>query len=299
MRRIESFEEFAQQCEFFVDTASDYQTDFVVFPELITNQLLSPGRARAAGPGGAEARRVHPPLPRALHRPRDQVQRQHRRRLALHGRGGPALQHRVPVPPRRHPREAVQAPHHAQRATLVGGERRGSELDVFETDRGRIAILTLLRRRVPRARADRRRQGGAACSSCRSTPTSATGYLRVRYCAQARCIENHIYVAIAGCVGNLPFVENADIHYAQSGIFTPADIPFAARRASPRSARPTSRPSSSTTWTSSSSSGSGRAGPSRTGSTAGRTSTRSATARARRRWSSISPSVLERFLTQP
>jgi predicted amidohydrolase len=27
-------------------------------------------------------------------------------------------------------------------------------------------------------------------------------------------------------VGNLPFVENADIHYAQSGIYSPCDIPF-------------------------------------------------------------------------
>jgi predicted amidohydrolase len=34
-------------------------------------------------------------------------------------------------------------------------------------------------------------------------------------------------VAISGCTGNLPFVENADIHYAQSGIYTPADIEFA------------------------------------------------------------------------
>src|SRR5690606_12916447 len=52
------------------------------------------------------------------------------------------------------------------------------------------------------------------------------GYLRVRYCAQARCIENHVYTAIAGCTGNLPFVENVDIHYAQSGIFTPSDVSF-------------------------------------------------------------------------
>ncbi|MBN1489006.1 MAG: carbon-nitrogen hydrolase, partial [Phycisphaerae bacterium] len=52
------------------------------------------------------------------------------------------------------------------------------------------------------------------------------GYLRVRYCAQARAIENQMYVAIAGTVGNLPFVENMDIQYAQSGIFTPSDIPF-------------------------------------------------------------------------
>ena len=34
-------------------------------------------------------------------------------------------------------------------------------------------------------------------------------------------------MAISGCTGNLPFVENADIHYAQSGIFTPADAEFA------------------------------------------------------------------------
>jgi len=51
-------------------------------------------------------------------------------------------------------------------------------------------------------------------------------YLRVRYCAQARAIENHVFVVIAGCVGNLPSVENVDIHYAQSAIFTPSDIPF-------------------------------------------------------------------------
>jgi hypothetical protein len=31
---------------------------------------------------------------------------------------------------------------------------------------------------------------------------------------------------LAGAVGNLPFVEGADIHYAESAILTPCDIPF-------------------------------------------------------------------------
>lgn len=31
---------------------------------------------------------------------------------------------------------------------------------------------------------------------------------------------------MSGCIGNLPQVRTADIHYAQSGIFTPADIAF-------------------------------------------------------------------------
>ena len=50
---------------------------------------------------------------------------------------------------------------------------------------------------------------------------------RVRTCAAARCIENHMYVVTAGCVGNLPFVENADVHYAQSAVLTPSDVEFA------------------------------------------------------------------------
>ncbi|RKT47152.1 carbon-nitrogen hydrolase [Thiocapsa rosea] len=39
-------------------------------------------------------------------------------------------------------------------------------------------------------------------------------YLRVRYCAQARAIENQCYVVMSGNVGNLPKVHNMDIQYA-------------------------------------------------------------------------------------
>jgi predicted amidohydrolase len=53
------------------------------------------------------------------------------------------------------------------------------------------------------------------------------GYLRVRYCCHARAIENQCYVVLSGVVGNLPNVENMDIHYAQSCILTPCDFAFA------------------------------------------------------------------------
>ena len=52
------------------------------------------------------------------------------------------------------------------------------------------------------------------------------GYLRVRYCSQARAIENQVYMVLAGCVGNLPAVDNMDIQFAQSAIFTPSDVEF-------------------------------------------------------------------------
>jgi len=53
------------------------------------------------------------------------------------------------------------------------------------------------------------------------------GYLRVRYCAHARAIENQVYVAMAGNVGNLPDVQNMDINYAQAAVLTPSDFAFA------------------------------------------------------------------------
>jgi predicted amidohydrolase len=42
----------------------------------------------------------------------------------------------------------------------------------------------------------------------------------------ARAIENECYVAIAGSVGNLPRVNNMDIQFAQSAVYTPADFAF-------------------------------------------------------------------------
>lgn len=48
----------------------------------------------------------------------------------------------------------------------------------------------------------------------------------MRYCSQARAIENECYVAIGGSVGNLSHAENMDIQYAQAAIFSPSDFSF-------------------------------------------------------------------------
>ena len=49
----------------------------------------------------------------------------------------------------------------------------------------------------------------------------------MRCWVQARAIENQVYVAIAGNVGNLPDVANMDVNYAQSAAFTSSDFAFA------------------------------------------------------------------------
>ena len=97
---------------------------------------------------------------------------------------------------------------------------------MFETDCGPIAIQICYDIEFPELTRIVASKGAQVVFVPVNTDTRH-GYLRVRHCAQARCVENHMYVAIAGCTGNLPFIENSDIHYAQSGIFTPADVEFA------------------------------------------------------------------------
>jgi predicted amidohydrolase len=105
------------------------------------------------------------------------------------------------------------------------GVQPGDTLRTFETDRGRIAILMGYDIEFPelaRIAVDQ----GADILFVPINADERQAYLRMRYCAQARCIENSVYAVLAGCVGNLPDVEHADIHYAQSAILTPSDFYF-------------------------------------------------------------------------
>ncbi len=225
MRSIQSFEQFAQQCEFFVDVAGDSRSDFVVFPELFTLQLLSlvaetqPGRA---------ARQLAELTPRYL-----ELFGRLAVRYNVNIIGGSQFTvedgnlYNVAYLFRRDGTLGKQYKLHiTPNEKRWWGVKGGDRLEVFDTDRGKIAILICYDVEFPelcRVAADR----GALLLFVPYNTNDRYGHLRVRYCSQARCIENQIYVVTSGCVGNLPQVENADIHYAQSGIFTPSDIPFA------------------------------------------------------------------------
>ena len=101
----------------------------------------------------------------------------------------------------------------------------GDSVEVFDTDKGKINIQICYDIEFPELSRIAVEKGAQIIFVPFSTD-ERTAYLRVRYCAQARCVENHVFVAMAGTVGNLPSVENMDIQYAQSGIYTPSDIPF-------------------------------------------------------------------------
>jgi predicted amidohydrolase len=108
----------------------------------------------------------------------------------------------------------------------VWGIEGGDAVDVIETDCGPVGVLVCYDAEFPEL-ARRLVDQGAMMLLVPFCTDDRRGFLRVRYCCHARAIENQVYVAMAGVVGNLPDVENMDVHYAESAILTPCDMPFA------------------------------------------------------------------------
>ncbi len=105
------------------------------------------------------------------------------------------------------------------------GVKPGNTVEVFDTDCGKIAISICYDVEFPEI-ARIATSKGANILFVPFNTDDRRAYNRVRYCAQARAIENQVYVVLSGCVGNLPQVDNIDIQYAQSAILTPSDVEF-------------------------------------------------------------------------
>jgi len=225
MRPIASWEEFCTQCGYYMDAAADSKADFVLFPELITTQLL--GLEEAGRPADA-VRSLAARTPDYL----DFFTRSAVKynvnviggsQFTLEGDRlyNVAYLFRRDGTIERQPKLHVTADE-----KRWWGLEAGDSLEVFETDAGRITILISYDAQFP----ELARVAAAQGAQILFVPFSAddrTSYLRTRYCALARAAENDVFVAVSGCTGNLPFVVNADVHYAQSGIFTPLDFSFA------------------------------------------------------------------------
>lgn len=225
LRQIKSFEEFAHQCEFFIDASSDYKADFIVFPELFTTQLLScVGDVR---PGQA-ARKLAEFTPQYLDFFTEMAVKYN---INIIGGSHFVLEdeilYNISYLFRRDGTLGKQYKIHVTPSEKKWwGVSPGTRVESFDTDCGRIGILICYDVEFPEIVRIAAQKGVQLLFVPFNTDTRH-GYLRIRHCALARCVENHMYVAVSGCTGNLPFVENSDIHYAQSAIFTPADVEFA------------------------------------------------------------------------
>lgn len=224
MRAVKSFEELRDQVEFFVDSVSGYNADFVVFPEFFYAPLLTQFNKMNA----SNAVRA---LADYTDRMRDEFVK-----MAVSYNiniiAGSMFEYEdqilrnVAYLCRRDGTYDCQYKlHPTPDEVAIWGVTGGDSLKVFDTDSGRIGILVCYDvefPELPRILAER----GIDILFVPYYTDTKNGYLRVRHCAQARAVENEIYVVISGSVGNLPNVENMDIQYAQSAVFTPCDFSF-------------------------------------------------------------------------
>jgi predicted amidohydrolase/ribosomal protein S18 acetylase RimI-like enzyme len=225
MRQIASFEEFAQQCEFFIDTASEYRMDFLLFPEMVTNQLLA---LVPAPESSMTARRLDEFTPRYVE---FFTRRAMKYNLNIIGGSHLTVENaklfNIASLFRRDGSVSRQFKLHISPSeSRWWGVAAGDEVEVFDTDRGKIAILVgddVAYPEVVRIAVGK----GAQLLFVPFNTDIRSGYMRVRSCAQARCIENGVYAVLAGPIGNLPFVQGADIHYGEACILTPCDVNFA------------------------------------------------------------------------
>jgi predicted amidohydrolase len=224
MREIDNFDEFAKQCEYFTDVASGYKCDFILFPEIFTLQLLSFLPNERPELAVRKLAEFTPPYLELFNNLAIKYN------VNIIGGShftleGDSLFNIAYLFRRDGTLEKQYKIHITPNEKRWWGVKSGDKIEVFDTDRGKINIQICYDIEFPelsRVAVSK----GAQIIFVPFCTDERYGYLRVRQCAQARCIENGVYAVIAGNVGNLPFVENMDIQYAQSGIYTPSDFMF-------------------------------------------------------------------------
>lgn len=224
MRPFPDVQTFYEQVEFFVDAVSGYNSDFILFPEFFSTPLLQPYNHLPE----IEAMRELAALTESCIKKIQELAVSYNVNIIagsmpildnsklynatyLCHRSGKTDEYR----------KIHITPNELKHYGMVGGDK----IKVFDTDCGKVGILICYDVEFPELSRIYADQGMQILFVPFLTDTQ-NGYARVRHCAQARAIENECYVAIAGSVGNLPKVNNMDIQYAQSAVFTPSDFAF-------------------------------------------------------------------------
>jgi len=224
MRPYKNINELMQQAEYFVDTLSAYKSDFALFPEFFNAPLMAEYNQMSE----AEAIRKLAEYTSPIIQEFSKLSISYNINIitgSMPELVGDTLYNVGYLCRRNGSVERYEKLHITPDELKVWGMKGGNKLQTFDTDCGKIGILICYDVEFPelsRLLADE----GMDILFVPFLTDTQNGYSRMRYCAQARAIENECYVAIAGSVGNLPKVHNMDIQYAQSMVFTPCDFAF-------------------------------------------------------------------------
>lgn len=224
LHSIRSFEQFAEQVEHYMRTASEFESEYILFPEFFTMQLLSIGDEQGNPltiedlPRFTEdymalfvrlAKQYEMHIIAGTHVLRKEGKLYNIAHL-FYPDGRMAEQEKLHITPT----EAEE-----------WGMAIGQSLHVFETSKATIAMLTCYDIEFPEiVRMAKAR--GADVIFCPSCTDDRHGFHRVRYCCHARAVENQVYVVTTGTVGSLPTVDFMRGNFGQAAVITPNDVPF-------------------------------------------------------------------------
>lgn len=226
LRSIDRFEQFADQVTSSVETAEGYRCRLLVFPEYFTLQLVALGDTKR--PFRDQLRSVAAFLPQYIDLMTDLATRHgvyivagtipvvngddvHNESFVFSPSGDYAVQGKL---------------HMTRFEKEDWNVSASSKLKVIETDFGKMAVAICYDVEFPelvRAAAHK----GAQILAVPSNTDDRHGFLRVRYCAHARTIENQMYVVHCTTVGGLPRVADVSLNYGRAAILTPSDYGFA------------------------------------------------------------------------
>lgn len=224
LHTIQSFDEFAKQVEHYIKTAQEFDTDFILFPEFFTTQLLSIGNEKG------EALSIQE-LPNFTEQ-YITLFTNLAKKTNMYIIGGTHVLRRgdklynvahLFYPDGRVKEQAKLhiTPTEVQEWNMSAGDK----LEVFETEKGTIAMLTCYDIEFPEI-VRMAKAKGADVIFCPSCTDDRHGFHRVRYTSHARAIENQVYVVTTGTVGSLPTVDFMRANFGQAAIISPNDIPF-------------------------------------------------------------------------
>ena len=224
MRPYKDLDELLEQAEYFIDAVSGYRSDFALFPEFFNAPLMAGNNHMST----ADAIRELAKHTQAIAHKFSEFSISYNINI-ITGSMPEMIDGRLYnvgyLCRRDGTMERYEKLHVTPDEAKVWGMQGGNQIKAFDTDCGKIGVLICYDSEFPelsRLLADE----GMDILFVPFLTDTQNGYSRVRNCAQARAIENECYVAIAGSVGNLPNVQNMDIQFAQSMVFTPCDFSF-------------------------------------------------------------------------
>lgn len=224
MRPIHSFEDLERSVEFFVDSADSFHCHFLLFPEYLTYQLVS-----------FKERLTMLEITEELAAFTDRYIEMFTRfakqyNIYIIGGSHPVLRegkyyntaHLFTPTGHVYTQDKLHITPVERNAC---GIEPGAAIRIFSTPLARIAIQVCYDIEFPEV-TRLLTLAGVEIVFVPFYTEEKKAYYRVRHCAQARAVENFIYVVMTGSVGNMPTQSGSFLNYSQAAILTPSDFSF-------------------------------------------------------------------------